>query len=58
MIVADHPLPRSGRAALPHPAPTLGDDAQAHEGIGMADLGGWKPPRDYGRHTSPGPAGN
>ena len=37
MIIADHPLHRSGRAALPHPAPTSGDDAQALGRIGMAD---------------------
>ena len=28
MPIAEHPLHRSGRAELPHPAPTLGDDAQ------------------------------
>src|SRR6202043_3464245 len=38
MIIAEHPLHRSGRAALPHPAPTLGDDAQAHEGIGRTQI--------------------
>jgi hypothetical protein len=36
MIIADHPLHRSGRAALPHPAPTSGDDAQTLGRIGMA----------------------
>lgn len=38
MPIAGHPLHRSGRAELPHPAPTLGDDAQAHEGIGVTDV--------------------
>ena len=31
MAVADHPLHRSGRAAFPHPAPTLGDNASPHQ---------------------------
>ena len=43
MIIADHPLHRSGRAALPHPAPTSGGDAQALRGIGMTDAGGREP---------------
>ncbi len=48
MSIAEHPLHRSGRAALPHPAPTLGDDAQAHEGIGMTDVRERKPCSDKG----------
>jgi hypothetical protein len=32
-MIAHNPLLRSGRVALPHPAPTLGKDAQTHEGI-------------------------
>jgi len=28
-MIAHNPLHRSGRAALPHPAPALGDDAEA-----------------------------
>src|SRR6267143_1238817 len=31
-MIAHDPLHRSGQAELPHPAPTLGEDAQAHEG--------------------------
>jgi hypothetical protein len=53
MIIAEHPLHRSGRAALPHPAPTLGSDAQAHEGIRVADTGGWKPGIEQGPHARP-----
>src|SRR5580658_4537834 len=53
MTIADHPLHRSGRAALPHPAPTSGDDAQAHEGIGMTDAGERKPGSDQGLHPTP-----
>ena len=53
MIIADHPLHRSGRAALPHPAPTSGDDAQALVRIGMADPDGWKPRGQQGHHATP-----
>jgi len=38
MLIAEHPLHRSGRAALPHPAPALGDERQALGGPGMALL--------------------
>jgi hypothetical protein len=53
MIIADHPLHRSGRAALPHPAPTSGDDAQALGRIGMADSRGRKPGGQQGPHARP-----
>src|SRR4029450_2715885 len=33
MTVTHHPLHRSGRAALPHPAPPSGDHAKPHERI-------------------------
>ena len=36
-MVAHGPLHRTGRAGLPHPAPTLGDDAKSLERLGMAD---------------------
>lgn len=49
MTIADHPLHRSGRAALPHPAPTLGDDAEAHERVRMADAGGREPVSKMGQ---------
>ena len=54
MIIADHPLHRSGRAALPHPAPTSGSDAQALGRIGMADASGRKPGVEQQPHASPG----
>jgi hypothetical protein len=54
MLIAEHPLRRFGRAALPHPAPTLGDDAQALGGIGMTDVCGWKPRGEQGPHTMQG----
>jgi hypothetical protein len=53
MPIAEHPLHRSGRAALPHPAPTSGDNAQAHEGIGMADVSRRDPRGDQGLHPTP-----
>src|SRR4051812_25740169 len=53
MTIADHPLHRSGRAALPHPAPALGDDAKAHERPGVADASGWQPALDVLLHTPP-----
>src|SRR5262249_28884231 len=54
--VARRPLFRSGRAALPHPAPTLGDDAQAHEWIGVANAGGREPTGNEPVHSRPGHA--
>ncbi len=36
-MIAHNPLHGSGRAALPHPALALGDDAHAAQGIGMTD---------------------
>lgn len=39
MIITDHPLHRSQRAALPHRAPTLDEKAEASQWIGMADWG-------------------
>src|SRR5206468_3260232 len=46
-MVTHNPLHRSGRAALPHPAPTLGDDAEANEWVGMPDADGRLPPRTH-----------
>src|SRR5437867_8236802 len=52
-MVTHNPLHRSGRAALPHPAPALGDDAQAHKRLRVADARGRKPPGDVLRHPAP-----
>src|SRR6266849_7802873 len=52
-MIAHDPLHGSGRAALPHPALALGDGAEAHEGIGMADARGWQPPVDVASHPFP-----
>ena len=53
MTITDHPLHRSGRAGLPHPAPTLGDDAHSPERIGVTDVGRRKPTSDQPRHAFP-----
>src|SRR5580700_8839804 len=52
-MIAYDPLHRSGRAELPHPAPTLGEDAQAHERIRMTDTSRGKPSRDIAPHAAP-----
>lgn len=38
MTIADHALHRSGRAALPHPAPASGDDTESLVRPGVADV--------------------
>jgi hypothetical protein len=53
MSITDHPLHRSGQAALPHPAPTWGDDAQAPGWIGVTDACERKPSGDQGLHLMP-----
>ena len=53
-MITHDPLHRSGQAELPHPAPTLGEDAQAHERIRMANASRGKPPRDETLHAAPG----
>src|SRR5262249_31256093 len=53
MTITDHPLHRSGQAGLPHPAPTLGDDAKALERIKVTDIGGRKPTIDQPIHAFP-----
>ena len=53
-MVTHNPLHRSGRAALPHPAPTWGDDAEANEWVGMPDADGRQPPVDVSGHPVPG----
>src|SRR5438309_1132951 len=48
-----YPLHRSGRAELPHPAPALGEDAQAHERIGITDIRQRKPATEETPHAAP-----
>ena len=52
-MIAHGPRHRSGRAALPHPAPTLGHNAQALKGVRMTDTCRRKPPRNKTFHTVP-----
>ena len=52
-MITHDPLLRSGRAELPHPAPTLGDDAQAHERIRMTNLSRRKPAVNVAPHPAP-----
>jgi hypothetical protein len=52
-MIAHDPLHRSGRAELPHPAPTLGNNAQAHERIRMTDTRRRKPSRYMALHAAP-----
>jgi hypothetical protein len=47
------PFLRSGRAELPHPAPTLGDNAQAHDRIRMTNLSRREPFRDVPLQAAP-----
>src|ERR1700722_16070761 len=51
--IAHDPLHRSGQAELPHPAPTLGEDAQAHERIRMTNTSRWEPSRKIAPHAAP-----
>jgi hypothetical protein len=53
MTITDHPLHRSGRAALPHPALALGGDGEAHMRIGMTDTWCRKPAGDVGAQAAP-----
>jgi hypothetical protein len=52
-MIAHNPLHRSGRAELPHPAPTLGNDAQAHERIRVTNASRRKPPLNDPSHAVP-----
>jgi hypothetical protein len=52
-MIAHGPLRRSGRAELPHPAPTLGEDAETYQRIRLTDRSRRKPPRDITPHAAP-----
>jgi hypothetical protein len=53
-MIAHNPLLRSGRAELPHPAPTLGNDAQAYERVRVTNTSRRKPPLEEPSHAVPG----
>src|SRR6267378_3980134 len=52
-MITHNPLHGSGRAALPHPALALGDDAHATQGIGMTDRRQRQPASDEAPHALP-----
>jgi hypothetical protein len=54
-MITHSPLHRAGRAALPHPASTVGKNAQAHERIRMTNTGRWKPPLNHALQAVPHP---
>src|SRR5437899_12104340 len=54
MTIARNPLHGSGRAALPHPALALGDNAKSPQGIGMTNARSGQPPLDKPAHPLPG----
>jgi len=56
MTIADHPLHRSGRADVPHPALALGDDAKSPQGIGMTDASRRQPAVEEPPHPVPADA--
>ena len=52
-MIAHDPLHRSGLAELPHPAPTLGEDGQAHERIRMTNFSWGEPALNVASHKAP-----
>jgi hypothetical protein len=50
MTITNHPLHRSGRALLTHPAPALGDDTKSPQGIRVMDPRRWQPSVDQSVH--------
>src|ERR1039458_8766918 len=53
IMIAHNPLHGSGRAALPHPALALGNNAHAAQGIGMTDGRQRQPASDEAPHAIP-----
>src|SRR5450432_499561 len=54
MTITDHPLHRSGRALLTHPAPALGDDAKSSQRIRLMKQRRWQPTVNQTVHLLPG----
>jgi len=52
-MISHNPLHGSGRAAFPHPALALGNDAHATQRIGMTDVRQGQPARDQAPHAVP-----
>ena len=57
MTITNHPLHRSGRALLTHPAPALGDDAKSSQGIRVMKRGRWQPTASQTLHLLPSKTG-
>jgi hypothetical protein len=53
MTITDHPLHRSRRAALPHRAPALGEDAEALQRMEVTDSGRRQAEPDETAHPYP-----
>jgi hypothetical protein len=53
MTITDHPLHRSGRALLTHPALALGDDPKALRRIRVMEHGSWQPKVNQTAHPFP-----
>jgi hypothetical protein len=53
IAIAHDPLHRSGHALLTHPAPTLGDNAEPLERIGMTNTNRGKPALDMSSQAAP-----
>jgi len=53
MTITNHPLHRSGRALLTHPAPALGDDAKSPQWIRVMESRPWQPTVNQSVHPLP-----
>src|SRR5688572_7912312 len=54
MVITDHPLHRSGRALLTHPALALGADAKPQLRIRVMQRRPWQPKINQAAHPLPG----
>ena len=52
-MIAHDPLHRSGQAELPHPAPTLGENAQAYKRVRMTNVRRGEPALEVTSHAAP-----
>src|SRR5215470_5567882 len=53
MTITNHPLHRSGRALLTHPAPALGNDAKSPQRVRVMDRHRWQPSVNQTVHPLP-----
>jgi len=52
-MITHDPLHRSGQGELPHPAPTLGENAQAHKRVRMTNVRRGEPALEVTSHAAP-----